>query len=302
MRGPPTSHRRDEPLRRIVWLTWPFCLSSGGLGSSIGKKLRQQGARLAILYAPFEAARHDELLETGYGSATKSDEIRSYECDITSPQSVESAFSALREEMVTPSSASTDPAFPSILINTAGYVSLSDMELTPPEETMKHLTTNVFGPMLCSQAFARLYFSQSEKAQESTSSVPPGRIVSISSQAAHVALHRHGAYCASKAGLLGLTRSMASEWAPRGITSNSVSPTVAWTALGKKAWGEDSVREAFLKNIPTGKFALPEDVADAVLFLCQVRFYSLLSLRVLALDTNWLIGLEWYDQRGRYPG
>lgn len=299
MRGPPTSHRRPELLQRIVWLTWPFPLYPGGLGSSIGKKLRQQGARLAILYAPFEAARRDELLETGYGSATKHDDIRSYECDITSPQSVESAFAALREEMVTPS---TDPAFPSILINTAGYVSLSDMELTPPEETMKHLTTNVFGPMLCSQAFARLYFDQSEKTQESTSSVPPGRIVSISSQAAHVALHRHGAYCASKAGLLGLTRSMASEWASRGITSNSVSPTVAWTALGKKAWGEDSVREAFLKNIPTGKFALPEDVADAVLFLCQVCFRGFLSLRVLVLDTNWLIGLEWYDQRSRYPG
>jgi NAD(P)-dependent dehydrogenase (short-subunit alcohol dehydrogenase family) len=45
---------------------------------------------------------------------------------------------------------------------------------------------------------------------------------------------------------------------------------VAWTALGKKAWGEDSVREAFLKTIPTGRFALPEEVADAVVFLCQV--------------------------------
>ncbi|KAL4889863.1 hypothetical protein BDV59DRAFT_195370 [Aspergillus ambiguus] len=243
----------------------------GGLGSSIGNKLRQQGARLAILYAPFEAARRDELLDAGYGSAPSgNNDIRAYECDITSPQSVESAFSALKEEMVSPSSSSAaDRVFPNILINTAGYVSLSDMELTPPEETMKHLTTNVLGPMLCSQAFARMYFDASKKAESSTSPPPPGRIVSISSQAAHAALHRHGAYCASKAALLGLTRSMASEWAPRGITSNTVSPTVAWTALGKKAWGEDSVREAFLKTIPTGKFALPEDVADAVLFLCQ---------------------------------
>lgn len=144
------------------------------------------------------------------------------------------------------------------------------MENTPPEETMKHLTTNVFGPMLCSQAFARLYFAASKAAESSTSPPAPGRIVSISSQAAHAALHRHGAYCASKAGLMGLTRSMASEWGGRGITANTVSPTVAWTALGQKAWGQDSVREAFLATIPTGKFALPEEVADAVLFLCQV--------------------------------
>lgn len=69
---------------------------------------------------------------------------------------------------------------------------------------------------------------------------------------------------------MGLTRSMASEWGSRGITANTVSPTVAWTDLARKAWGETTVRDAFLANIPTGKFALPEEVADSVLFLCQV--------------------------------
>ncbi|PWY75200.1 short chain dehydrogenase/ reductase [Aspergillus sclerotioniger CBS 115572] len=242
----------------------------GGLGSSIGKKLRQQGARLAILYAPFEATRRDQLLEVGYGELSSRDGIQTYECDITAPESVQSVFSALEEDVLAPSPpAQSSRAFPSILINTAGYVSLSDLELTPPEETVKHLHTNVLGPMLCSQAFARLYMTAAQVAQSSPSPPPPGRIVNIASQAAHVALHRHGAYCASKAALLGLTRSMASEWGGRGITANSVSPTVAWTALGQKAWGEDTVREAFLKTIPTGKFALPEEVADAVLFLCQ---------------------------------
>ncbi|KAJ5881847.1 uncharacterized protein N7529_000519 [Penicillium soppii] len=242
----------------------------GGLGTSIGQKLRQQGARLAILYAPFEAARRDELLESGYGASSSLDDIHTYECDITSPDSVQSAFNSLEKEIVEPtSSPESGRAFPSILINTAGYVSLSDMELTPPEETLKHLTTNLYGPMLCSQAFARLYFAASKAASASRSPPPPGRIVSISSQAAHAALHRHGAYCASKAGLLGLTRSMASEWGGKGITANTVSPTVAWTELGKKAWGEEKVRNAFLEGIPTGKFALPEEVADSVLFLCQ---------------------------------
>lgn len=183
------------------------------------------------------------------------------------------AFNSLQKQIIDPTSGSpSNRAFPSFLINTAGYVSLSDMEITPPEETLKHLTTNLFGPMLCSQAFARLYFAASKAAESSPNPPPPGRIVSISSQAAHVALHRHGAYCASKAGLLGLTRSMASEWGGRGITANTVSPTVAWTDLGRKAWGEPNVKEAFLENIPTGKFVLPEEVADSVLFLCQVFF------------------------------
>ncbi|KAJ5839301.1 uncharacterized protein N7525_004489 [Penicillium rubens] len=272
-----TSHVDTPPLFKQSLRTMAFARrlaimpgGLGGLGSSIGKRLRQQGARLAILYAPFESARRDELLESGYGASGNLDDIHTYECDITSPDSVQAAFNSLEKQMIDPNSSSpSDRAFPSILINTAGYVSLSDMETTPPEETLRHLTVNLYGPMLCSQAFARLYFAASKAAESSPSPPPPGRIVSISSQAAHAALHRHGAYCASKAGLLGLTRSMASEWGGRGITANTVSPTVAWTDLGRKAWGEASVRDAFLANIPTGKFALPEEVADSVLFLCQ---------------------------------
>ncbi|KAK2760379.1 hypothetical protein FQN54_002449 [Arachnomyces sp. PD_36] len=240
----------------------------GGLGSITGKKLREQGARLAVLHAPFETPRRDELLEAGYGPLASNEDIRTYECDITSPESVQSVFDSLEKEMIRPQS--PEKLFPSVLINTAGYVSLNDMETTPPEETMKHLNVNVLGPMLCSQAFARLYFAASKATGDLAAGPrPPGRIVSISSQAAHTALHRHSAYCASKAALLGLTRSMASEWGGRGITANTVSPTVVWTALGQKAWGEDSVREAFLKTVPTGRFAQPEEVADAVLFLCQ---------------------------------
>ncbi|KAI1339787.1 NAD(P)-binding protein [Xylariaceae sp. FL0016] len=243
----------------------------GGLGSTTGKILRAQGARLALLYAPFEAGRTQELLRKGYGHDFSPEDIRTYECDITSPASVQSAFSSISADLGAGDRSAGPPAFPSILVNSAGYVSLSDMEATPPEETMKHLHINVLGPMLCSQAFARLYLAAANAAASPTTTTPapPGRIVSVSSQAAHVALHRHGAYCASKAGLMGLTRSMASEWGPKGITANTVSPTVAWTELGQKAWGEKAVSEAFLKQVPTGRFVMPEEVAEAIAFLCQ---------------------------------
>ncbi|KAI9368126.1 hypothetical protein BJX61DRAFT_240481 [Aspergillus egyptiacus] len=219
------------------------------------------------------------------------DNIHLYECDITSPDSVRAAFAAIETQFVSPAtpgkSRRPGPSrarapFPSILINTAGYVSLSPLESTPPEETLKHLNTNIYGPMLCSQAFANLYFGassasspsahllpQSQSQPQSQQSPPPGRIINLASQAAHVALHHHGAYCASKAAMLGLTRCMASEWGGRGITANSVSPTVVWTELGRKAWGGEGVKEALLEKIPTGKAALPEEVADAVGFLCQ---------------------------------
>ena len=63
-----------------------------------------------------------------------------------------------------------------------------------------------------------------------------GRIVNLASQAGSVALDEHVAYCASKFAVIGLTKVLASEWAPRGVTTNTVSPTVVLTELGKKAW------------------------------------------------------------------
>lgn len=62
---------------------------------------------------------------------------------------------------------------------------------------------------------------------------------------------------------------MALEWGPVGITANTVSPTVALTVLGKKAWADDTKREKMLAQIPTGRFALPEEIAAAIEHLCQ---------------------------------
>lgn len=210
----------------------------GGIGSATGRALLARGANLALLYAPFESSKRDQLLESGYGpsssSSSSSSKIQTFECDITSPTSITSTFESVQQHVDNPGSNSR--IFPSILANCAGYVSLSKMEDTPPEETQLHLNNNILGPMLVSQAFARMYFRARDGATEanaqsasSPAAIPPGRIVSISSQAAHVALDKHGAYCASKAGLVGLTKCMASEWGGRGITANTVSPGVVWT-------------------------------------------------------------------------
>ena len=89
---------------------------------------------------------------------------------------------------------------------------------------MANFLPNLLGPFNLSTAFFRMY-RKGVDAAGAGGGAPPGRIVSISSQASHVALDGHGAYCASKAGLNGLTRCMASEWGGRGVTANTVSPT-----------------------------------------------------------------------------
>ena len=93
-----------------------------------------------------------------------------------------------------------------------------------------------------------------------------GRIVSLASQAAIIAMEGHVAYCASKAGLVGMSKVLALEWGPFGITSNTISPTVVNTALGREVWAGER-GERFRAKIPTGRFAEPEEIAHAVLYL-----------------------------------
>ena len=90
--------------------------------------------------------------------------------------------------------------------------------------------------------------------------------MNIASQASIIALDRHVAYCTSKAAIVGMTKVLAAEWAQHGITVNAVSPTVVETELGKKAWSGE-VGEAMKKKIPVGRFAQPEEIAAAVLYL-----------------------------------
>ena len=223
--------------------------------------LRKRGARLALLYAPFEASRRQQVLESTFGSTSEED-VATYECDITSESSVSGAFGKIEADL-------PPDSFPSILVNAAGYVSVQPLEDTNAEEASKNIIPNLIGPFIVSNALFRVYQSAAGTAKEKGHKVAPGRIVSISSQAAHVALDGHGAYCASKAGLLGLTRCQANEWGPKGITANTVSPTVALTELGKKAWADDKKREAMMAQIPSGRFCEPEEIADAIEFLCR---------------------------------
>jgi hypothetical protein len=93
-----------------------------------------------------------------------------------------------------------------------------------------------------------------------------GRVINLASQAASVALTDHAAYCASKSGLVGLTKVLASEWAGRGVTANTISPTVVLTDLGRTAW-EGAKGDQLKAQIPTGRFAYPEEIAAAAVFL-----------------------------------
>lgn len=144
-----------------------------------------------------------------------------------------------------------------ILVNVAGVCFLDDAENLNEDQWDKTIAVNLKAPFLLSQCVGKQMILQNS-----------GKIINIASQAAIVALDKHIAYCSSKAGLVGMTKVLALEWAKYGINVNAISPTVILTELGKKAWAGE-VGEAMKKIIPAGRFGYPDEVAGAALYLAS---------------------------------
>ncbi len=144
-----------------------------------------------------------------------------------------------------------------ILVNNAGIVRLAPAAEASRADWDLTLAVNLTAPFLFAQAAGAHMVARGS-----------GRIINMASQAASVALQAHVAYCTSKAAIVGMTKVMALEWGPHGITVNAISPTVVETELGRQAWAGD-VGEAMKKLIPSRRFAQPEEVALAALYLAS---------------------------------
>ncbi len=170
-----------------------------------------------------------------------------YRCDVSDPASVEATVAAVVEDF----------GRIDILVNSAGIARLApaeDLSLTDWDST---IAINLKGTFLMCQAVGRHMLAAGS-----------GVIVNMASQAASVAIDQHVAYCASKFGVVGISKVLAAEWAPRGVRVNTISPTVVLTDLGTKAW-DNPKGEALKKLIPTGRFAYPDEIAAAAIYLAS---------------------------------
>jgi D-threitol dehydrogenase (NAD+) len=236
VRGEVTSTRPSFDLRGKVAIVTG---GASGIGSAIAGTFAAKGAVLAILDVQAEkAAAKAKAIGPAHSAVG---------CDVTDPDSVRAGVARVieRHHRI------------DILVNCAGIVRLApaeDLSLADWDSTM---SVNVRGTFLMSQAAGKVMLAAGR-----------GRIINLASQAATVALDQHAAYCASKAAILGLTRVLAAEWAGRGVTVNSISPTVVLTELGRLAWS-GAKAEAMLTRIPVGRFAEPEEIAAVALFLAS---------------------------------
>lgn len=212
---------------------------AGGIGLAIARQLAEGGARVVLVDLERQA------LDVAAASLAEPRHHLALAVDVTRPEGVEQAVSTVLE-----ATGRID-----ILVNSAGVALLEPAGEISEAAWERTLAVNLTAPLLLAQAVAPAMRRQRH-----------GRIINLASQASVVALRRHAAYCASKAGLVGLTRVLALEWASDGITVNAISPTVVDTPLGRKAWA-GQVGEAMRALIPTGRFAQPEEVARLAVFL-----------------------------------
>jgi len=143
-----------------------------------------------------------------------------------------------------------------ILVNNAGITKDNLLMRMSEADWDLVLSINLKGAFLCTQAVIRHMMKQRW-----------GRIVNIASVVGVIGNAGQANYSASKAGLIGLTKSTAREVASRGITVNAVAPGFIDTGMTQKL--TENVKQEFLKQIPVGYFGLPKDVANAVAFLAS---------------------------------
>lgn len=144
-----------------------------------------------------------------------------------------------------------------LLVNSAGVVHLEEAENLSESAWDQTMEINLKAVFRLSQAVGRIMIAQGG-----------GKIINLASQAGLVALDRHLAYCASKAAVIAVTRSLALEWGKYNLQVNSISPTVILTELGQKAWAGE-VGERMKEKIPARRFGRPEEVAAAAVYLAS---------------------------------
>lgn len=226
-----------------------------GIGRAIAIKLAQEGADVAICArTPAALEEVQRQIEAAGRKAI------SIPLDVSQSAAVESAVETILDKF-----GKLD-----ILVNNAGITRDGLLIRMKPEDWDDVIAVNLKGTFLCTRAVARVMMRQRS-----------GRIINLASVVGLIGNAGQTNYAASKAGIIGLTKSVARELAGRGVTANAIAPGFIETEMTQAL--TDPMKEYWLGNIPLGRFGQPNDVAEAAVFLASDAA-SYITGQVLQVD------------------
>ena len=211
-----------------------------GIGRAVAVRLANEGANVAISYRSNDVAA-EEVAEEVRAAGVRCEIFKG---DVASPEDVDALFKGVGEAF--------GPV--EILVNNAGLTRDNLMMRMKESEFDEVLDTNLKGTYLCTRAALRPMIRARW-----------GRIVNVSSVVGLVGNAGQANYAASKAGIIGFTKSVAREVAQRGITANVVAPGYVETELTSSL--SEEVKDQIRDQVPAGRFAEAEEVAEVVAFL-----------------------------------
>ena len=174
-----------------------------------------------------------------------------------------------------------------LLVNNAGISFIRPAEETSAEQWRRVLEVNLTGPFLLCRAFGKLMLQRGE-----------GAIVNVASVAGLAGIGDRAAYNASKHGLIGLTRTLASEWGGRGVRSNAVCPGWVKTEMDESDQAGGYYSDADIENrVPMARFARPTEIAEAIAFLADPKLSGFINGMELRVDGGWLADGSWDSLR-----
>lgn len=234
--------------------------ASRGIGAGIARAFAASGADLTLV-------ARDEVALAALGAELRAQgaRVRLLPGDLKEAAEVQRLAAAATEEPV------------DILVNNAGVSypeSALDTTLEHWEETF---AVNVRAAYLLAQTLAPGMIARGW-----------GRVVNVSSQSALVALPDHLAYCASKGALEMMSKVMALEWAPKGLTVNCIAPTVINTPMAAMAFPSEEDKARMLAQIPVGRFGEVEEVARLACFLAS-QDAAMITGDTIRLDGGWTL-------------
>lgn len=235
--------------------------SRRGIGRAIALELAKEGAKVVVSDIALKECQNvcEEIKKIG------SDAI-AVKCDVSKKGDVDAMIRKTIQKFKRID----------ILVNNAGVVSMKPFVQMTEKDWDFTLDINLKGVFLCTNSVTKQMIKQKS-----------GKIISIASIAGEVGFMNTSAYCASKAGVINLTRELAIELSPYNININAIAPGIIATKMTEDLLKDKKTKESLLANIPLGRVGQPEEIGKAAVFLASGDS-NFVTGHTLVVDGGWL--------------